>query len=97
MSEQAKGASKALNKTISAVMQHLEDDGDRPQSELREFLYEKLGDLAVYWYRRGFRRGHREAHRQSRNGNVTRVLRRIITREFFTGNERTIRLRSRLS
>jgi hypothetical protein len=45
--EYAAGASKSLKKTTKAIMKFLKDSGDRPQSGLRDFLYDKLGDFAV--------------------------------------------------
>jgi hypothetical protein len=94
--DSATGASASLNLTITAIMEFLDDEGDRPRSGLREFLYDKLGDLAVKWYRHGFNRGHRESAKQIKNGSVPRVLRYDATREFFTGGKRTVRLKSTL-
>ena len=96
MTGQATGASKSLNKTISELMKFLKDEGDRPRPPLRAGLNEKIGDLALKWYGRGFRRGHRETSKQSRRGRVPRILRYDATREFFTGDERTVRITSRL-
>jgi hypothetical protein len=62
----------------------------------RDFLYVKLGDLAVKWYSRGFCRGHMESNKQSDGGRVPRTLRYDATREFFTDEERTVHLKSTL-
>jgi hypothetical protein len=94
--EHAAGASKSLKKTTKVIMKFLKDRGDRPQSGLRDFLHEKLGDLAVKWYRRGFKRGHIESDKQFDDGKVPRTLRYDATREFFTGEERTVNLKSTL-
>ena len=61
----AGGASASLNKTISEITAFLNDRGRRPWgrgADLRDFLHEKLTDLAEKRYRRGFRRGHMESH-----------------------------------
>ena len=92
----AAGASASLKLSIKAIMEFLEDVEKHPRSGLREFLYEKLSDLAVKWYRRGFKRGHIESDRHIQGGKVPRVLRYDATREFFTGRERTVRLKSTL-
>ena len=94
--EYAAGASKSLKKTTKAIMKFLKDSGDRPQSGLRDFLYDKLGDFAVKWYRKGFNRGHKESHKHRTNRKVPRTLSYDATREFFTGDERTVRLKSTL-
>ena len=92
----AAGASASLNKTITAMQDFLEDKQGRPSRGLRDYLFAQLGDLAVTWYRRGFKRGHRESHKRSRNGRTPRILTYEATREFFTGDERTIHLKSTL-
>ncbi len=92
----AAGASKSLKKTTKAIMKFLQDKGDLPQRDLRAFLYDKLGDFAVKWYRKGFNRGHKESDKQCERGRVPRVLRYDATREFFTDDERTVQLKSTL-
>lgn len=92
----AAGASASLNKTTTAIMKFLEDGGERPPRRLRAFLNEKLGDLAEMWYRKGFNRGHRESDKRCEAGRVPRVLRFDATREFFTGDKRTVQLESTL-
>lgn len=74
--DHAAGASKALNKTITEIMQHLGDESDRPSSNLRRFLRENVGDLAETWFKKRFNRAHREAHKQfEEQGKVSTVLR----------------------
>jgi hypothetical protein len=90
------GASASLNKTTSAIMKFLEDDDERPSRRLRAFLHEKLGDLAEMWYRKGFNRGHKESDKQCEAGRVPRIVRYDATREFFTGDKRTVELESTL-
>jgi hypothetical protein len=92
----AAGASKSLKKTTKAIMKFLADSGKLPQRELRAFQYEKLGDFAVKWYRKGFNRGHRESAKQSGKACVPTILRYNATREFFTGDDRTVHLNSTL-
>jgi hypothetical protein len=90
------GASASLSKTIAVIMKILEDERKRPTRRLRAFLHEKLGDFAVMWYRKGFNRGHKESDRQCEDGSVPRSLRYDATREFFTDDERTVHLKSKL-
>src|SRR5690242_17537680 len=92
----AAGASKSLKKTTKAIMKFLKDSGDQPQSGLRDFLNDKLGDFAVKWYRKGFNRGHKESHKHYSKGKAPRTLSYDATREFFTGDERTVHLKSTL-
>lgn len=94
--DHAAGASKALKKTTKAIMEFLEDNSKLPKRDLRVFQYEKLGDFAVKWYRRGFSRGHKESDKRSKEGRVPSVLRYDGTREFFTDDERTVHLKSTL-
>lgn len=67
MSEQEMvGASKALNKTITEILEHLGEDGaDRPGpfEDKRKYLYDKLNVLMIKRYKQGFKRGHKEAFR----------------------------------
>src|SRR5690349_17944130 len=92
----AAGASASLNKTITAMERFLESNEDRPPHGLRAHLVSHLCDFAVKWYRQGFNRGHKETDKRSRNGRIPRTLRYNATREFFSGKERTVRLRSTL-
>jgi hypothetical protein len=69
------GASKSLNKTITEIMAHLGQPGPRPPTGLRDFLYEKIGDLSERWFRKGFNRGHTESRKEFKtNGKVPRTL-----------------------
>ena len=65
----AAGASASLNKTTTAIMKFLEDEGERPLRRLRTFLHEKLGDLAEMWYRKVFNRGHKESDKKCEAGS----------------------------
>jgi hypothetical protein len=89
--DHAKGASKSLNITISAIMEFRGDEGERPNRELRAFLYEKIGDLTESWYRKGFNRGHiqsREAYEKI--GKVPKMLTYECSREVSPTQEREI-------
>jgi hypothetical protein len=92
----AAGASASLKKTSKAIMCFLEDKKNQPRQGLRDFLHERLGDLAVKWYRHGFNRGHKESHKHCKHGEVPGTLRYDATREFFTNAERTVHLKSTL-
>jgi hypothetical protein len=92
----AAGASASLNKTIAAIETFLEDEQDRPAHGLRDYLFARLGDFAVKWYRHGFNRGHKESKRQTINGRIPRTLRYDATREFFIGAKKTAHLKSTL-
>jgi hypothetical protein len=56
--ERIKGASQALHKTISELMDYLEQDPSRPRAELRQFMREKIADVAEWWANEGFYWGH---------------------------------------
>jgi len=89
------GASAALNKTISEIMEFREDDGRRPggrSAKLRPFLHKKLGDLIMDWYKRGFRRGVMECRKV---GEVPAIVAFTGRREFFTEQEREFEVTSR--
>jgi hypothetical protein len=70
-SDFAAGASGSLNKTTTAIMRFLEHEEDRSARRLRDYLLDRLGDLAVKWYRRGFSRGHKESHQRAADGKVS--------------------------
>ncbi len=89
------GASKSLNKTITELMAHLGDDGDRPKGNLRNILREKIGDLAESWFRKGFNRGHKEAHRHyEEQGQVPTTLKTKAKRTLAPTQRRKVKLRS---
>ena len=93
----AQGSAKSLNKTISEIMKFLKDDAERPRDHLRNFLHEKLADLAEHWYKRGVRRGHLESHKEFKaTGAVSAKLRYKSEREFFEGQERRVRVTSKI-
>jgi len=98
--ERIEGRSDSLNATITEVMDFLGDEGNRPGgwgAKLRPFLHKKLADLAEYWYKRGVRRGHMECHKEFKTtGSLSRRLRYIGEREFFTGQERSVRVTSKI-
>jgi hypothetical protein len=89
------GASRSLNKTISELMAHMGDDGDRPKGDLRDVLHEKIGDLAESWFRKGFNRGHKEAHRlYEEQGAVPTTLKTKAKRTLAPKQRRKVKLRS---
>ena len=96
----AGGASASLNKTISEIMAFLNDRGRRPGgrgADLRDFLHEKLADLAEKRYRRGFRRGHMESHKKFVDTGVfPNEIDFEAEREFFDGQNRRFHLTSRI-
>jgi hypothetical protein len=92
-----KGRSESLQKTISEIMKFLKDDAKRPRTELRDFQHKKLADFAYYWYKRGLRRGHMESHKEFKaTGAVSAKLRYKSKREFFDGQEREVRITSKI-
>ena len=78
MSDYVDGASSSLNMTITAVMQHMNDEGWRPgpnHGGLRDFLYDKLSELTAKAYKKGFKRGHIECYNAFRQTDaVPRTL-----------------------
>lgn len=95
------GASASLNRTISEIMAFLGDQGRRPGgkgAKLREFLHEKLADLALKRYRRGFRRGHMESHKKFvETGVFPSELSYICEREFFKNQKREVHVTSKIA
>jgi hypothetical protein len=90
----AAGAAASLKTTANEVMAVLGHQDPLPTDDLRDFLNEKLGDLAIKWYRKGFNRGHKESHAQTAKGRVPKTLRHDATRQFFSGGKRTVHLKS---
>jgi hypothetical protein len=94
------GRSESLNKSISEIMKFLGDASRRPGGmgvDLRGFLHEKLADLAEYWYKHGVRRGHMESHKEFKaTGALSGKLRYKGKREFFEGQERRVRVTSKI-
>lgn len=89
------GASKSLNRTITELMAHMGDEGERPKSDLRKALREKIGDLAESWFRKGFNRGHKEAHRRyEEQGEVPTTLKAKAKRTLAPKQRRKVKLRS---
>jgi hypothetical protein len=83
----AAGASKSLKKTTKAIMKFLEDEGDRPQSGLRDFLYDKLGDFAVKWYRKGLTADTKKATNNATGESPAHAPLRRDTRVFHCRRE----------
>lgn len=57
------GASASLNKTISDLMSFLGDYGPRPSpydGGFREFLDQKISDVAVAAFKQGYKQAHRD-------------------------------------
>ncbi|WP_460255566.1 hypothetical protein [Acidiphilium sp. MT5] len=76
-------------------MKHLADDGPRPGKGLRQFLREKIGDLAETWFRKGFNRGHRESYAANEQGEgVPTTLEYECTRKLSPGQRRELELSS---
>jgi hypothetical protein len=91
------GAAKSLNKTISEIMEFMDDDDKRPAKKLRNFLRKTIGDLNERWFRKGFNRGHIQSFEAfGDDGDVPKVLRYECNRNLFTGQERIIKLKSKL-
>jgi len=94
---EAKGATKSLNKTITEIMTHLGQSAARPPAGLRDFLYEKIGDLSERWFRKGFNRGNTESHKEFKaNGKVPRTLRFDCSRSLSPRQSRKISLESEI-
>lgn len=94
----AAGASASLNKTITAVMEFLDDEGRRPSKQFRAFLHKKLADSNEKWFRRGFNRGHKESlARFLSGGKVPSKLTYEGIRTLFVGHKRKVKLKSRIA
>jgi len=92
-----RGRSESLQKTISEIMKFLKDDAERQRDHLRNFLHEKLADLAEHWYKRGVRRGHMKSYKEFKaTGAVSAKLRYQNKRDFFEGQERQVRVTSKI-
>jgi hypothetical protein len=93
-SDDARGASQSLNKTITEIMEFLGDDGQRAApGTLRPFLHEKVADLAEKWLKRGFKRGCIEAKREfDVHGSFPKQITYKGNRELFTGHDRAVKL-----
>ena len=74
--EEAKGASKALNKTIGEIEEifDIEAFGDRPREQMDD-LVDQLRDMVIKiasdWYRTGAKRGAIETFKAIRSGKFT--------------------------
>ncbi|MGI4877944.1 MAG: hypothetical protein ACRYG4_10730 [Janthinobacterium lividum] len=52
------GASSSLRKTISEIMQYMEDDV-RENGDLRSVMYRKMAAVSAWWFQEGFSIAHR--------------------------------------
>jgi hypothetical protein len=87
------GAAKSLNKTVSEIMEFMDDDDKCRAKELRNFLRKKIGDLSERWFKKGFNRGHIQSFeafgddgnvRRSFDMNSTVICSRAMARKFIT-------------
>jgi hypothetical protein len=63
----ADGASSSLNKTITEIMEYIDDDGQRAPADLRRFMHGKIAEVSKWWALEGFYLGHRESYRALKN------------------------------
>ncbi len=90
------GASKSLTLTITEIMDFLEHE-ERPKGKLRPALREKIGDLAVHWFKRGFNRGHIESHKHfMEDGIVPELLEFECNRTVSPHQDRELQLKSKI-
>ena len=69
------GASSSLNKTITEIMEYMDDDSGRPSADLREFMHSKIAEVSEWWAMAGFYLGHRESYRALKNdGEIPATL-----------------------
>jgi len=94
----AGSASSSLNKTITDIMKHLgATGGGRPNHDLRDFLYEQIGDLSEKWFKKGFNRGHVESYGEFKaTGKVPRTLTYDCKRSLSPKQHRVINLSSKI-
>ncbi len=99
---EARGASKAINKTIKEIDAILAGEELIPvmglRRKLRRDIYQALETLSERWYKRGFNRGHIESfERFDRTGSVPRKLTKTVRREFVRNRGRSeVQLSSRV-
>ena len=96
--ERAAGASASLNKTITELMEYMENAEARPSTDLRQFMYDKIGDIAEWWAQEGFYWGHGMACWESfRQGEVPATLAVEYGKaQLAPGCERDLPLQSRI-
>ena len=86
-----------LDKAIGEIMEFLEDDAKRPTlgpEMLRFLLHDKIGDLAEWWFRRGFNRGHIESYKKFQAEKaVPRTLEYDCLRNLSPGQNRSLTLK----
>ncbi|MBU6207955.1 MAG: hypothetical protein KGQ42_09740, partial [Alphaproteobacteria bacterium] len=56
----AEGSSKSLNKTISELIDYMNDDGVEIDSVLRVKMYYRFAEISRWWAEEGFKIGVRE-------------------------------------
>jgi hypothetical protein len=96
--ERIVGASESLNRTISELMEYMDDQSSRPNADLRQFMYDKIADLAEWWANEGFYWGHGTACQHwAEDGEVPATL--VVdygNARLAPGCERALSLRSRI-
>jgi hypothetical protein len=93
------GSSQSLTKTIRELNEFLDNNENLPISKKREFMYEKIADIAEKSLKLGFRRGHLNTLKKFRKtGKMPESL--SVTRKevlLAPGQKRNVKLRSKLS
>jgi hypothetical protein len=96
--ERTVGASASLNKTITELMEYMDNTEARPSADFRNFMHEKIADIAEWWAQEGFYWGHGMAYWQSfKQDEVPATL--IVDygkAQLAPGCEREVTLRSRI-
>jgi agmatine/peptidylarginine deiminase len=99
-SDGGKESGRSLNKTITEILEFMERKEKRPAAtsgELRNFMKEKMGDLCVLWYKRGFNRGHTESHSAFLSTKtVPSKLEYTAVRTFYRDQKRQVPLSSKV-
>ena len=90
-------ARSRLIRRSDEIMEFLEDDTKRPTlgpEMLRFLLHDKIGDLAEWWFRRGFNRGHIESYKKFQAEKaVPRTLEYDCLRNLSPGQNRSLTLK----
>ena len=69
--EEIAGASRSLQLTIKELEAYMAEDDSNVTSVMRQKVYTKIAEAAIWWANYGFQQGHREAYREQRdNGNI---------------------------
>jgi len=86
------GASAAINKTITAIMNFQKKSGYRPNKKLRPFMEKKIVQLCESAWKKGVNRGHKESRAKFlATGKVPKRITYEGTREFYPGHKRVVR------